>query len=151
MDKTMQIPVSEIMTRDLIIVSPEDKLTRVDEIFRSNNIHHIPVVNPDGSLCGIMSKADFSKVNHMLSLFDEKKYGDYNKKLYRAMTVKEVMTCRVATLHPKDTLTVAAGILQENLFHALPVVDKGVLVGLVTTYDLLNYCLKEPVYLENKT
>ncbi len=150
MEKTFQIPVSEIMTRDLIIVRPEDKLTKVDEIFQANNIHHIPVVSEEGDLCGIMSKEDFKKVNHMLSLFDEKKYSDYNKKLYKAISVKEVMTCKVATLHPKDTLTVAAGILQENLFHALPVVDNGVLVGLVTTYDLLNYCLKDQMYLENK-
>lgn len=150
MDKTLQIPVSDIMTRDLIIVSPEDKLTRVDEIFKANNIHHIPVVNKDGSLCGIMSKEDFNKVNHMLCLFDEQKYSEYNKKLQKAITVKEVMTCKVATLHPKDSLTVAAGILQENLFHALPVVDKGVLVGLVTTYDLLNYCLKDQLFLQSK-
>ncbi len=141
---TVRIPVSEVMSRDLYIVRPDDSLERVDHIFRANAIHHIPVVNAHGKLCGIISKTDFLKVNHMLTLFDEEKYRSYNLKLYKAMKVEEIMTRQVATLSPGDLLTVAAGIFSENLFHALPVVDKGELVGMVTTHDLLGYCFSDP-------
>ncbi len=149
MVKTLQIPISEIMSRDLLIVRPEDKLERVNEIFHANNIHHIPVVKKDGTLVGMVSKVDFLKVNHMLSLFNAEKYEAYNEKLYHHMQVKEIMTRQLAKLSPEDTLSIAAGIFLENLFHALPVVDDGVLVGLVTTHDVISYCCNEQ-YLLNE-
>ena len=58
----------------------------------------------------------------------------------RSLLVKEVMSKQVATLGPEDTLELAAGFFRENMFHALPVVDEdNMLIGIVTTYDLLNY------------
>lgn len=147
MVKTLQIPVAEIMSRDLLIVKPEDNLDRVGEIFRANNIHHLPVVDDRGALVGMVSQTDFNKVNHMFTLFDKEKYAEYNKKLHKNMEVREVMTRRLATLKPEDPLTVAIGIFQENLFHALPVVDDGTLVGLLTTMDVINYCCREEMLL----
>ena len=149
MIKTLQIPVSEIMSRDLLIVKPEDTLDRVGEIFNSHSIHHIPVVEAGGELVGIVSKLDFMRVNHMFTLFDKDKYQEYNKKLHRCMQVKEIMTRRLAKLNPEDPLSVAIGIFQENLFHALPVVDGSTLVGMLTTMDVINYCCRDEVLLEN--
>lgn len=148
-NKAVQIPVTEVMSRELYVVRPEDTLERVNEVFRAKAIHHIPVINTEGKLCGIVSKTDFLKVNHMLCIFDVKKYSEYNLKLYKAVHVEEIMTKHVATLAPTDALTVAAGIFSENLFHALPVVDKGNLVGIVTTQDLLGYCFSEQALLED--
>lgn len=148
-NKTVHIPVSEVMSRELFIVRPEDTLERVNEIFRGKAIHHIPVVDKNGKLCGIVSKSDFLQVNHMLCLFNKEKYDCYNEKLYKAVRVEEIMTQKVATLTPDDALTVAAGIFSENLFHALPVVDEGNLVGIVTTQDLLGYCFSEQILLED--
>lgn len=148
MIKTLQIPVAEVMSRDLLIVKPEDTLDRVGEIFDANNIHHLPVVDAEGNLKGILSKSDFLKVNHMFTLFNKEKYESYNKKLHKCVQVHEVMTTRMATLDPDDPLSVAVGIFQENLFHALPVVDNGHLVGLLTTHDLINYCCNEVSLLE---
>ncbi len=148
MQKTLEIPVSKVMSTDLLIVHPEDKLDKVRDIFQANNIHHIPVVDKDGKLVGMLSKSDFAKVNHMLTLFNEDKYREYNDKLYRCLDVREIMTEQVATLDPDEPLTVAADIFKENLFHALPVVDGKVLLGVVTTHDLINYCCTDPTYLE---
>lgn len=150
MVKTLQIPISEIMSRDLLIVRPEDTLDRVHDIFLANNIHHIPVVKENGNLAGIVSKTDFLKVNHMLTLFNAEKYKEYNDRLYRHIRVEEIMTKQLATLAPEDTLSIAAGIFMENLFHALPVVDDGALVGLVTTHDVISYCCSEQFLLEGK-
>jgi CBS domain-containing protein len=150
MIKTLQIPVAEVMSRDLLIVKPEDTLDKVGEIFATNNIHHLPVVDSEGTLKGILSKSDFVKVNHMFTLFNKEKYESYNKKLRQAVQVHEVMTTWMATLDPNDPLSIAVGIFQENLFHALPVVDNGRLVGLLTTHDLINYCCSEVSYLEKR-
>ncbi|MCB9082000.1 MAG: CBS domain-containing protein [Lewinellaceae bacterium] len=148
MFKTLHVPIAEIMTRELFIVQPEDKLNKVSEIFEGNNLHHVPVVDGHGKLVGIVSKSDFNKVTHLLTLFDEERYRDYNAMLYRTVRVEQIMTRQVATLSPDDPLTVAADIFMENLFHALPVVEAGVLVGLVTTHDLLSYCCSETNFLD---
>lgn len=139
----MQIPVSELMTRDLLVVHPADKLKRVKEIFDGNNIHHIPVVDKRGRIMGLIAKGDFLKVNHLLCLFDAERYAEYNDMLHRDLSVEEIMTTKLVTLNPDDELSIAADIFRENLFHALPVVDRGQLIGLLTTHDLLNYCCRE--------
>lgn len=148
MIKTLHIPVSKIMTRDLHIVRPDDSLDRVHDIFSANAIHHIPVVAEDGKINGMVSLMDFKRVNHMLSLFNKDKYESLNHKLYRSMTAEEIMTRELATLSPEDTLQTAADIFRENLFHALPVCEGGTLIGLVTTHDVLNYCCNEQSYIE---
>jgi len=148
MMKTLQIPVSEVMTRDLHIVRPKDSLERIHEIFSANAIHHIPVITEDGVLKGIVSLTDFKRVNHMLSLFNKDKYESLNYKLYRSMTAQEIMTKELATLNSNDKLQTAADIFRENIFHALPVCDEGILVGMVTTHDVLTYCCSEQAYLE---
>ena len=53
-------PVSDIMTKTVITVSPNDSLLNVEHIFTQNNIHHIPVVD-EGKLVGIVSKEDYNK------------------------------------------------------------------------------------------
>jgi len=140
---SLHIPVTEIMTRDLLIVEPGDTLEKVRDIFQSNKVHHIPVVDKLGKLVGIISKSDFNRVNHILTLTDVEKYKAYNDMLYRSLTAAEIMTKQVATVSPEDTLEVVADFFRENLFHAVPVVDRRFLVGIVTTHDLINYCCSE--------
>lgn len=144
MIRSLRIPVAEIMTRDLLIVEPDDTLEKVRDIFQSNRVHHVPVVDKSGKLVGIISKSDFNRVNHILTLTDVEKYKDYNDMLYRSLTATAIMTKQVATVTPEDPLEVVADFFRENLFHAVPVVNRDFLVGIVTTHDLINYCCSEP-------
>ncbi|MCB0520899.1 MAG: CBS domain-containing protein [Lewinellaceae bacterium] len=145
-DKT--ITVSEIMTTDVIILSPNDTMEKVADIFRMNNIHHIPILDDNGKVVGIISQNDYHKILHGFTLFKTEKSEEYNKAILRSLLVKEVMTKQVAKLNPQDKLTVAASYFRENLFHAIPVVDRqGKLVGIVTTFDLLNYAYREELLL----
>ena len=141
--RSLRIPVAEIMTRDLLIVEPDDTLEKVRDIFQSNRVHHVPVVDKSGKLAGIISKSDFNRVNHILTLTDVQKYKAYNDMLYRSLTAAAIMTKQVATVSPEDTLEVVADFFRENLFHAVPVVNRDFLVGIVTTHDLINYCCSE--------
>ncbi|MDX1667419.1 MAG: CBS domain-containing protein [Saprospiraceae bacterium] len=132
-------PVREIMTREVITVSPEDTMDKVRDIFRRHAIHHLPILR-DGRVVGILSKSDYLRLQHGFTLFKTHKSEEYNDAIMRSLLVGEVMVKQVATLNPEDTIEIALGIFRENLFHALPVVDQsGQLVGIVTTYDLLNY------------
>lgn len=132
------------MTRDVISVSPNDNMTVVDEIFKKNNIHHIPVIDDNGKVVGVVSSTDYNKLLNSFTFFINQKKDSYNTAIMRSMLVEDVMTKHVATLQSDSTVMIAAGIFKENLFHAIPVVDKsGKLEGIVTTYDLLNYAYNE--------
>ena len=136
--------VGQIMSTPVITVGPDDTMKRVQDIFRMNNIHHIPVVL-DGKVAGIVSKSDYLRLLHGFTLFKTEKSAEYNDAIMRSLLVGEVMTKQVATLSPEDTVEMAAGFFRQNLFHALPVVSKGLLVGIVTTFDLITYAFSEPV------
>lgn len=131
--------VAHLMTSDPITVRPSDVVTKVKEIFETNAIHHIPVVD-DHRVVGMVSKSDFLSVSNAFPLFNKEKREAYNDRLFSTIIVEEIMTKQVAKVQPDDTLDFAAGIFRENLFHALPVVnERGKLVGILTTYDIMNY------------
>lgn len=119
-------------------------MDKVQDIFRKNNIHHVPVVK-EGSVVGMVSKSDYFRLLHGFTLFKTQKSEEYNDAILRSLLVGEVMTRQIAVLNPEDSLELAAGFFRENLFHALPIVDKeqNKLVGIVTTYDLLAYAFSE--------
>jgi CBS domain-containing membrane protein len=140
--------IGQIMTTNLITVTPKDTMADVQEIFRTHNIHHIPVV--DGTkVVGIISHTDYLKLLHGFTLFNTRKSEEYNNAIMRSLLVQEVMVKQIAKLNPEDSVYMAAGFFRENLFHALPVVkEDGTLIGIITTYDLLNYAYNEAPLLE---
>ncbi len=140
--------VGQIMSTPVITVGPDDTMKKVQDIFRMNNIHHIPVV-VDGKVAGIISKSDYLRLLHGFTLFKTEKSVEYNDAIMRSLLVGEVMTKQVATLGPEDTVEMAAGFFRENLFHALPVVSKGKLVGIITTFDLITFAFSEPVMMDS--
>jgi CBS domain-containing membrane protein len=133
-------PLSAIMTTDLIIVKPTDSLKVAADAFRKNNFHHLPVLNEKGELAGMFSKSDFLRVGNAWAVLKQKKGDplDNEDELYNGkITIGEVMTHKLVKLGPNDTVGVAVGIFKENLFQSIPIVEKDVLLGLVTTFDLL--------------
>ena len=126
----MNEPLTSIMTSDLITVGPEDNLAKVYKTFRANRIHHLPVV-VDKKLVGILTTYDLFKLEKSL-----KEYGE--------TLVKDVMTTKIATLEDNAKVGSAVLLFIENLFHAVPIVNKGgELVGIVSTLDVLKYTLKK--------
>jgi CBS domain-containing protein len=144
-DKTTT--VAQIMSTPVITVGPNNTMSDVQDIFRKNNIHHIPVVNED-KVVGIISKSDYYRLLHGFTLFKTHKSEQYNDAIMRSLLAEEAMTRQVATLDPDDSLEMAVGFFRENLFHALPVVDKDKLVGIVTTFDLLTHAYASPLMME---
>lgn len=137
--------IKELMTRDVLFVQPGDSMTKVSEIFRSRDLHHLPVLDAKGRIVGILSKSDYYKLQDTFTLFTDDRAETCNEAIFRSLLVKEVMTGQVATLHPEDEIQLAAAVFRENLFHALPIVDEDRrLVGILTTYDLLTYAFREP-------
>ncbi len=141
MDKTT--PISSIMTTNVITISPEDRMDKARDIFQKHQIHHIPVTD-NGKVVGIISHSDYLRLYSSFLLFNEAANEIYNDAIMKKVMVKDIMTKQVAKLQPTDTVELAAGYFRENLFHAIPVVDgENKLVGIITTYDLLNFAFSD--------
>ncbi|MBK9736291.1 MAG: CBS domain-containing protein [Saprospiraceae bacterium] len=121
----MNESVQLIMTKDLITLGPESSLAHVRDVFMEKRIHHVPIED-EGKLVGMITTHDLwrSQIN----------YEDYDK-----IMVKEVMTKKLVKLEIDDKIGTAAELFLANHFHAIPVVNDGILVGLVTTFDILRY------------
>jgi len=138
-------PLSEIMTKDLVTVGPDDTLEVVDYIFNNNSFRHLPVVDADGKILGIISKSDYLLLCNRMTLFGEEQQQEKNLRFLRTLLSSEVMSEQIAKLSPDAKVSVAAGLFRENLFHAIPVVTEGdILVGLISTVDLINYAYDQP-------
>lgn len=138
------IELSNIMSTDLITVHPEECMDKVKQLFETNDIHHILVIDEDQKLEGIIGVENLKILSHHLTLYNTKRQESFNETFLKTVRAEEVMTKQVATLRPTDRVGVAAGIFRENRFHALPIVADTKVVGIVTTFDLLNYAYREP-------
>ena len=140
------IKLSQIMTTDLITVGPNETLDRIATIFMENDFHHIPVVDENKKVLGIISKSDYFVLCDSMSYFRKDEESKRNDRLFRSLLASDVMKKHVAKLNQNEVLAVAAGFFRENLFHSIPIVnDKQELVGIVTTFDMINYAYQEPV------
>ena len=123
----MNEPVQTIMTTDPITVSAHHNLHSVRQIFMTNKIHHLPVVDDADKLIGLLTTYDLWK--------NEIAPADYTN-----VSVADVMSTRIAKISSNDKIGTAAEIFLDNRFHALPVVDKDdMLLGIVTSHDVLKY------------
>jgi acetoin utilization protein AcuB len=50
---------------------------------------------------------------------------------------EDIMTRKLAKVSPEDRLNVVIEVFSKNLFHALPVVEDGKVVGIITTHDII--------------
>ena len=139
-------PISSIMSTNLITVNPEDKLKTVQDLFEQNNIHHLPVVRFK-KIVGIISKIDLLHFLKGMSNF-QKDISYMNDNRLRNYTAEDIMTMGLGKVESSDTISIALEVFKTNLFRALPVVDKDELVGIITTYDIIDELSKtgEKVY-----
>lgn len=140
---TKYLEVKDLMTSRVVTVHPSDKMERVAEIFENKNFHHLPVVDDDRKIVGMISRHDYYKVLNTFTIFQTANSRTANETTLKALLTREVMTKQLATIRVDDPIEKAVGMFQENMFHALPVVNEHKeLVGILTTYDLLNYAFK---------
>ncbi|NRB52785.1 MAG: CBS domain-containing protein [Saprospiraceae bacterium] len=140
------IPISEIMSTDLITVKETDKLVVIEEKFKDHPIHHLPVVDKDYALVGIISKADMLHIARMIE--QDASGTTYIAKVYDSWTAARIMTPQPLTLDPEDTVGLVADIFLQNKFHAIPVIEDFRLAGIVTSHDLLKHAYAKVTFPE---
>lgn len=140
------ITVDSIMTTDVIALSSDARMTEASTIFENRLIHHIPIIDSEEIVIGIISRSDYLQMQNTFTAFNSAAAQTFNKQFFESMLVNEVMTKPVVMLRPNDSLYVAMDFFRENRFHAMPVVGEyGKLIGIISTYDLLNYAFSDLV------
>lgn len=128
--------ISEIMTKEVVSVTPEQKLLDVKHIYEKDNFHHhIPVVKND-KLVGIVSLVDFMYHINGAGLDD-------NNLIYKEKAVKDIMMPNPEYVNSNATINQVAEILSNGKYRALPVVEDHKMIGIVTTADVIRYFLRK--------
>lgn len=137
-EKLLNIKVKDVMKKGIITVLENDTIDIVDDIMNTSNIHHIPVVNENNELKGILSKIDIEILKDWGTKKNLRTSQIYNAQVLSSQTAKDIMTKQVAYLEPNDTIEQCLSLLKGNKFHCVPILENQELIGMLTTYDLLN-------------
>ncbi len=126
--------IAEIMTGSVVTLSPDQKLREAIQLFRTRRIRHLPVVDAESRLVGIVTDRDVKQATPSLhSGVDQDGY----ERILDETRIDQVMTREPTTISPDAPLKAAARIFIGDKVGALPVVEDGRLVGIVTSIDLL--------------
>ncbi|MDX9705381.1 MAG: CBS domain-containing protein [Weeksellaceae bacterium] len=134
-----RVPVAQIMSKDLVVLTPTQSLYDAERLFNKHNIRHIPVVESE-RIVGVISRSDLLRISYSNLTADEESVESL---IYDSYTIPQVMTRIPVTISSDRTVKEAAEILSQHSFHSIPVVDGERLVGIITTTDLLNYLLEQ--------
>ncbi|MGB5404262.1 HPP family protein [Robiginitalea sp.] len=135
------IPVSTIMSTQLIILNTTDSLEKAEHLFKKHKIRHIPVIEGQNKIVGMLSLTDLLRISFADGAYEEE--DDIESVVYEMFTLSQVMAKNIKSVSPQTSIKEVAELLAAREFHAVPVVDQGDLVGIVTTTDLIKYLLKQ--------
>ena len=116
--------VKEIMTRDVISISPKYSIKESVNVMTENGIGSLPIVDKQGKLVGIVTERDFA-----LALA-----GSLSNETVGDIMVKDVITTTLGT--PIES---CSKIMVRNNLRRIPVVEEDKLVGIVTSTDIVRF------------
>lgn len=143
--------VEEIMTKDVIAVSPKTPVHEAAELMVDHAISGLPVVDDDGKVVGIVSEGDLilrekprERTPWWRAFFGdaERLAREYQKA--HGTTVEEVMTRSLITVSPDLPIESAALVLDQHRIRRVPVLADGWLVGIVSRGDLIKVLSRAP-------
>jgi CBS domain-containing membrane protein len=135
-----EVPVSQIMTKNLVRLKLTDELSTAESLFKKNHIRHLPVVDKD-HIVGILSYNDLLRISFADAV--DVDGGDIETTVYDMFTIEQVMTKKVVSINSGTSIAEVAGLFLKHEFHALPVVDDDSLVGIVTTTDVIRFFVEQ--------
>lgn len=136
----------DLMTTNVVAVRTDTRVTEIASLLLERRISAVPVLDAEGKLAGIVSEGDLmhraeaAGRKHrswwiaMLTTPEEYAF-DYVKT--RGTKAEDVMTRHVVTVDPNTELSRIAELLEEKRIKRVPVVENGMVVGIVSRADLL--------------
>ena len=130
------IPVNSVMTENVMTVTEEEPVKNAVDIMRRLDIRTIPVVDDTGRLSGILGIRDI--VNYNWNPKRRETKGELRGESNPVdIKVRSLDRDVVHTVGPEETLNTAVKLMASKKVSALPVVEDGRLLGIVTRYDMV--------------
>ena len=117
--------VKDIMTEEVIVVSPEATIDKAISLLLDHRVSGLPVVDGDNLLLGVITEFDIIDLVYNADI-EESIVADY-------------MTKVVNSLDVEASLDEAANIFCNNSIRRVPIVQEGRLVGVLSRHDLINF------------
>jgi CBS domain-containing protein len=138
------VRVGDVMTRDVVSVTPDTPIKDVASVLVERGISGLPVCDADGAVVGVLSEADLlvkqggapERSGGLFAWLVETASSPDLAKL-RAHTAGEAMTAPAVTVESDSPVTEAARTMISLGVNRLPVVEDGKLAGIVTRADLV--------------
>ena len=122
--------IEAIMSTDLITLGPNASLAEARELLQEHKIHHLPIVNDDGGLVGLMT------LTNVLAATDSI-LRDENRIHASEIKIRDVMVTDVATVDRHASLRSAALFLERHRIGCLPVMEDDKICGIITDTDFV--------------
>jgi CBS domain-containing protein len=142
------LKVSDIMTTEVVSVSPDTDIVQAAKLLIENHINGMPVLDNE-RLVGILCQSDliaqqkkfpvpnlFTFLDGFISLTSIKQLETEIKK-FAAITVSQAMTPDPVTVVPSTDIEQVASLMVDRYYHTIPVVDGDKLVGIIGKEDVL--------------
>ena len=148
--------IKDIMTKDVITVTLDDNVEKCASLLIKHNLSGLPVLDDSDKLVGIVTEGDLIRrasrikgpavlevLGGMIYLDSPKKFMDELKSAM-GQKAKDIMTKKVVSIEPDQTIEEGATLLVEKNVKRLPVINKkGELVGIVSRRDIMSYLFPE--------
>ena len=139
--------VGELMNPDVVSVRPDMTVPEAQDLLSRRSVSGAPVVDARGRVLGVVSQNDLvrstahpdtaAKTGQFFTSVEEYEELGLTRVAPSSQRVADVMSRQVYHVGRDASAAVAANIMRERHIHRLLVLDKGVLVGVVTSLDLL--------------
>ena len=106
-----KVPVSTIMTKNVVKLNLSDDLTKAEILFKKHHIRHIPVVNGN-RIIGMLSYSDLLRISFADAVDDEADVVETT--VYNMFTIEQVMAKKIVAITPETTIREAAEILAKR-------------------------------------
>lgn len=127
--------IKDFMTDKVIFAHSKMSFTQTCRLLFELNIHHLPILDEDKQLIGMISSNDLLKVfSYQLPLLpkaDEKTLND-------RFSILEIMTPKPVTIQANCSIEEAAQVFNKEKIQSLPVIENGQMIGIFTGHDLIN-------------
>lgn len=128
-----KITVKEIMSKDLIVVSPTERLVHARRLMIEAHVGRLPVVEDD-ELVGMITSKDL-----MRAFIDFRKNvpEKHQKSQIKEVLVEDIMSSNPQYVSKEMSISEVSNIMIETGYNGLPVVDGGKVIGIITQTDIL--------------
>lgn len=133
------LKVRDLMTDQVFSVTESDDLETASELMDSIQVRHLPVIDEEGMLVGILSQTDLIREGRFRA---EELTLEGERQLLRTTRVGAVMTKDATTVGADEDIVEAGQTMLENKISCLPVVEGDRLMGILTESDFVRFLIR---------